>query len=160
VELRKYNEDVIDADFEKSEVGQHLLQPSTMSNPKMAAASLKAFQAYRAATFANHEKQTVIMNELQVLSNGTAIKPWMTAQYNAAEAWFSATEDVYTYAANPANNIHLINGNLVVNDPDEYNKRVDTYNAASMKFKEANDAFRVAREKQRQSTGSRQRTSV
>jgi len=39
-----------------------------LSIPKVAADSLKALQAYRAATAANHEKQMVILNELQVMS--------------------------------------------------------------------------------------------
>jgi hypothetical protein len=117
IELRKYSEDVIDADFFNSEVGRHLLEPSTMGSPKVAAESLKALQAYRAATAANHEKQMVILNELQVMSNGTAIKPWMTAQYDAAGKWFAAAEDVYADAADPAQQVHLVKGIVARNDP-------------------------------------------
>ncbi len=95
----------------------------------------------------------VILNELQVISNGTAIKPWMTAQYDAANAWLSAVRDVYIFAANPANDIHIVNGQVVVNDVDGYNKRIETYNAARTTFKDANAAFLAAREKQRESTG-------
>ena len=153
IELRKYSEDVIDADFFTSEVGQHLLGPSTMRSPKVAAESLKALQAYRAATAANHEKQMVILNELQVMSHGTAIKPWMTVQYDAAEKWFAAAEDVYADAADPAQKVHLVKGIVALNDPDEYNRRIAVYNEASKKFKAATVAFNEGQAKQRQSTG-------
>jgi len=154
IELRKYSEDVIDADFLKNEVGQHLLEPSTMKSPKVAAESLKTLRAYRAATAANHEKQMVAINELQVISNGAAIKPWMTGQYDAAERWFAAAEEVYAYAADPAQQAHLVKGNKVaLNDPDEFNRRIYVYNEANEKFMAATAAFNEGQAKQRQSTG-------
>jgi hypothetical protein len=150
--LRKEN-DLIAASFANSQLGQHLMEPSTMTNPMVAAESLKEFRAFRAATETNHTKQMVSLNELQVLSNGTAIKPWMTAEYDATEAWFSAIDNVYAYVADPAHNVHVIKDTVVINGADEYNRRVEGFNAANQKFAEAEAAFKAGQEKQQQSIG-------
>jgi hypothetical protein len=151
IDLHKAN-DELNADFERSFVGSHLLKSDTLSSPQVAADSLESIKEYCTAmdSFAGQFRDAYA--QLKVLGDN-ANYAWITNEYDAAHEYCGATEDLYQYASDPTQEIQVKNGKVHVTGVEGYNARIHTVNAATKKLNAAIRTFTKEEKKNRQETG-------
>jgi hypothetical protein len=151
IDLRKAN-DKLNAGFERSFVGSHLLKSETLSSPQVAADSLESVKEYCTATdsFAGQFRDAYA--QIKVLGDN-ADYTWITNEYDAAHEYCGATEDLYQYASDPTQEIQVKNGKVHVTGVEGYNARIHTVNAAAKKLNAAIRTFEEEQKKNRQETG-------
>jgi len=119
----------LDARFAETATGKTLLQPQSFASPQVAATSLAEFEQYANATEGlNDRKETLLQRDP---SSRDAMAPYFAATRVVA----STTVELYRFAAEPARQVHVENGVVIIADPDGYNKRMDAVNDAIQKLK-------------------------
>lgn len=135
----------VDRRFADSPTGKALLQPQSFASQQVAAASLAEFQKYADATERlNKRKEALLVQKDDPLS----FRVRMTAYFEATRLAASATEELYRFAADPSQHVHVENGVVVIADPDGYNKRMDAVNDAMEKLRLATAALGESAPKQ------------
>jgi len=112
---------------------KNLRQPASFSSPQVAANSLSEFGQYASSS------ENLMRRKVSLLGRNSA--PLLTAQFDAGRTVISTTEELYRYASDPSRNVHLINGGVAIDDPDEFNKRMDAVNDALHRFEWASAAL-------------------
>jgi zinc-ribbon domain len=135
----------VDRRFADSQTGKALLQPQSFASQQVAAASLAEFQKYADATERlSKRKESLLVQKDDPLS----FRVRMTAYLEATRLAASATEELYRFAADPSQHVHVENGVVVIADPDGYNKRMDAVNDAMEKLRLATAALGQSAPKQ------------
>lgn len=126
----------LDRRFAESATGKTLLQPASFASPQVAATSLAEFEQYATATERLDEQKEALLRQDPSLHDP------LTAYFEATRVTVSATEELYRFAAEPARQVHVKDGVVVIADPDEYNRRTDAANDAMNKLRLASAALK------------------
>jgi hypothetical protein len=102
----------------------------------VAATSLAEFEQYATATERLDEQKEALLQQDPSLHDP------LTAYFEATRVTVSATEELYRFAADPARQVHVKDGVVVIADPDEYNRRIDAANDAMNKLRLASAALK------------------
>jgi zinc-ribbon domain len=128
----------VDRRFADSATGKALLQPQSFASQQVAAASLAEFQKYADATERlNKRKEALLVQQ----NDPPSFRVRMTAYLEATRLAAFATEELYRFAADPSQHVHVENGVVVIADPDGYNKRMDAVSNAMEKLRSATNAL-------------------
>jgi hypothetical protein len=138
--LRKENRE-LDKSFANTFVGQHLLQPESLSSAEVAAKSLADLERYCTAVDDIAGRVQPILLEAAEMGANSEDKTPITAEYDAARHWCSTSEELYRYASDPSQNVHVKGGMVHIVGPQGYNDRMSAVNEATGKLKVAMEAF-------------------
>lgn len=130
--LAELNEEQVQLDrrFSETATGKMLLKPQSFASPQVAAASLREFEQYAEATERlNNQKEALLLQR-----DDPSFRHRWAVYFQATRAAASATEEIYRFAAEPARQVHVENGVVIIADPDGYNKRIDAVNDATAKL--------------------------
>jgi|ERR1035441_36693 hypothetical protein len=127
----------LDRRFAESATGKTLLQPASFASPQVAATSLAEFEQYATATERLNKREEALL-----LQRDPSFRDRWAAYFEATRVVVSATEVLYHFAAEASRQVHVENGVVIVADPDEYNRRIDSANDAMDKLRLASAALK------------------
>ena len=96
------------------------------------------------------------MRQLQQLDDGKKEDlSWMFNQFDAAEKWCATSVDLYTFAADPAHNVHAKGGQVFTEGGsiEAYNEKIEHLNAAVIQLQQATEAFHKSQDAVRKKHG-------
>lgn len=121
----------VDRRFAESSTGKTLLQPQSFASPQVAATSLAEFEQYADATERlDQRKEAMLLHD-----DDPSFRVRWAAYFEATRVAASKTKELYRFAADPSQHVHIENGVVIIADPDEYNKRMDAVNDAMEKLR-------------------------
>ena len=127
----------LDRRFAETATGKAWLQPQSFASPQVAATWLAEFQQYADSTEAlNKQKEALLLQR----DDPSSRDRWET-YFGDARAAATATEELYSFAAEPSRQVHVENGVVIIADPEGYNKRIDAANDAMGKLRLAATAL-------------------
>jgi hypothetical protein len=151
--LRKEN-DRLDQAFGKTFTGAHLLQPETLSSPKIVAQSLSEIENYCSSVSSLTQQTHLLIIRTRQMDNLPQELSWIEDEYNAANELCSATTKLYQYAADPAQEVSVRNGVVSIVGVTGYNELVEKANETHKKLEAAMVVFRENQKKLRQQTNT------
>ena len=139
----------INREFRSSPTGSHLLKADTLSTPQIAADSLIVIKKYHVDIKNVMTKAATAVGEaLRSTPNNSEFEHAMIEENSATDAWLSALENLYQFAADPVHNVHVNDdGKIAIDDSPKYNELVDIVNAANERHMAAIAALRVLKDK-------------
>ncbi len=137
--LEELSEEQAQADrrFTDSATGKILLQPQSFASPQVAATSLAEFELYADATESLDKKKEALL----LHDDDVSLRARWAAYFEATRSTASRTKELYRFAADPSQHVHVENGVVLIADPLEYNKRMDAVSDAMEKLKTATAAL-------------------